>query len=83
MLTDGAAQAVSKDSQVKMAGYCTATQAFGLIFGPLASTYLYQFDQKTTFLFFIRFSDIGRYMYLLGFSQKGARNEYFNRRLNI
>ncbi|WP_339352416.1 MFS transporter [Acinetobacter beijerinckii] len=49
--TTGAAQAVTKDSQVKMAGYCTATQAFGLIFGPLVSTYLYQFDQNLPFYF--------------------------------
>lgn len=47
----GAAQAVTQDSQVKMAGYCTATQAFGLIFGPLVSTYLYQFDQNLPFYF--------------------------------
>lgn len=49
--TTGAAQAVTQDSQVKMAGYCTATQAFGLIFGPLVSTYLYQFDQNLPFYF--------------------------------
>lgn len=49
--TTGAAQAVIQDSQVKMAGYCTATQAFGLIFGPLVSTYLYQFDQNLPFYF--------------------------------
>ncbi|MFW2034506.1 MFS transporter [Acinetobacter junii] len=49
--TTGAAQAVTQDSQVKMAGYCTATQAFGLILGPLVSTYLYQFDQNLPFYF--------------------------------
>ncbi|RZG68587.1 MFS transporter [Acinetobacter junii] len=49
--TTGAAQAVTQDSQVKMAGYSTATQAFGLIFGPLVSTYLYQFDQNLPFYF--------------------------------
>lgn len=49
--TTGAAQAVTQDSQVKMAGYCTATQAFGLIFAPLVSTYLYQFDQNLPFYF--------------------------------
>lgn len=49
--TTGAAQAVTQDSQVKMAGCCTATQAFGLIFGPLVSTYLYQFDQNLPFYF--------------------------------
>lgn len=49
--TTGAAQAVTQDSQVKMAGYCTATQAFGLIFGPLVSTYSYQFDQNLPFYF--------------------------------
>lgn len=53
--TTGAAQAVTKDSQVKMAGYCTATQAFGLIFGPLVSTYLYQFDQNLPFYFLFAF----------------------------
>lgn len=49
--TTGAAQSVTQAAQVKMAGYCTATQAFGLIFGPLVSTYLYQFDQNLPFHF--------------------------------
>ncbi|WP_332604997.1 MFS transporter [Acinetobacter sp. ESBL14] len=47
--TTGAAQAVSQQSQVKMASFCTATQALGLIVGPLLSTFLYRFNTHFPF----------------------------------
>ncbi|ENX15380.1 hypothetical protein F895_01926 [Acinetobacter sp. CIP 64.2] len=47
--TTGAAQAVSQQSQVKMASFCTATQALGLIVGPLLSTFLYRFSSHFPF----------------------------------
>ncbi|WP_265596702.1 MFS transporter [Acinetobacter sp. ANC 3929] len=47
--TTGAAQAVSQQAQVKMASFCTATQALGLIVGPLLSTFLYRFDTHFPF----------------------------------
>ncbi|ENX41304.1 MFS transporter [Acinetobacter sp. NIPH 2100] len=47
--TTGAAQAVSQQSQVKMASFCTATQALGLIVGPLLSTFLYRFSTHSPF----------------------------------
>lgn len=47
--TTGAAQAVSQQSQVKMASFCTAIQALGLIVGPLLSTFLYRFNTHFPF----------------------------------
>ncbi|WP_278491621.1 MFS transporter [Acinetobacter gyllenbergii] len=47
--TTGAAQAVPQQSQVKMASFCTATQALGLIVGPLLSTFLYRFNTHFPF----------------------------------
>ncbi|MCD0187784.1 MFS transporter [Acinetobacter sp. PW68] len=60
--TTGAAQAVSQQSQVKMASFCTATQALGLIVGPLLSTFLYRFNTHFPFylLLFLTLS-IGLY----------------------
>lgn len=49
--TTGAAQAVSQQSQVKMASFCTAAQALGLVVGPLLSTFLYRFS--TYFPFYL------------------------------
>lgn len=51
--TTGAAQAVSAQAQVKMASYCTATQALGLIVGPLLSTALYQSGNYLPFVFLL------------------------------
>ena len=60
--TTGAAQAVSQQSQVKMASFCTAIQALGLIVGPLLSTFLYRFNTHFPFylLLFLTLS-IGLY----------------------
>ena len=49
--TAGAAQSVSQNLQVKMAGFCTATQALGLIVGPLISTWLYHYSFYLPFYF--------------------------------
>ena len=51
--TTGAAQAVSAHAQVKMASYCTTTQAIGLIVGPLLSTALYQSANYLPFIFLL------------------------------
>jgi MFS family permease len=51
--TTGAAQAVSAQAQVKMASYCTTTQAIGLIVGPLLSTALYQSANYLPFIFLL------------------------------
>jgi MFS family permease len=62
--TTGAAQAVSQQAQVKMASFCTATQALGLIVGPLLSTFLYRFNTHFPFyllLFLMLF--IGLYFF--------------------
>ncbi|ENW96447.1 MFS transporter [Acinetobacter sp. NIPH 298] len=47
--TTGAAQSVAQSAQVKMASYCTATQAIGLIVAPLLSTFLYQWGIQLPF----------------------------------
>lgn len=70
--TTGAAQAVSQQAQVKMASFCTAIQAFGLIVGPLLSTFLYSFNTHFPFyllLFLMLF--IGLYFcYFLSVERK-------------
>lgn len=69
--TTGAAQAVSQQSQVKMASFCTATQALGLIVGPLLSTFLYRFSTHFPFylLLFLMLS-IGLYFCWFFISQQ-------------
>lgn len=47
--TTGAAQSVAQSAQVKMASFCTATQAIGLIVAPLLSTFLYQWGIQLPF----------------------------------
>lgn len=47
--TTGAAQSVSQNAQVKMAGLCTSVQALGLIVGPLVSTWLYRYNFNLPF----------------------------------
>lgn len=72
VFTTGAAQAVPQQAQMKMASYCTATQALGLIVGPLLSTALYQYASYLPFAFLL-FSTL-----LLGcyFVWHGASRKY-------
>ncbi|TCH65245.1 MFS transporter [Acinetobacter sp. ANC 4862] len=47
--TTGAAQSAPQQLQVKVASFCTATQALSFVFGPLVSTGLYQWHSDYPF----------------------------------
>lgn len=47
--TTGAAQSAPQHLQVKVASFCTATQALSFVFGPLVSTGLYQWHSDYPF----------------------------------
>ena len=65
--TTGAAQAVSQQAQVKMASFCTAIQALGLIVGPLLTTFLYRFNTHFPFylLLFLTLSIVLYFSWML------------------